>query len=98
MIDKFAKREHCLYCEKKMEAKNRNKKFCSDKCRVYFGREKSKDILNDISSVIIKAKPSIILVEKIEVKKTEKVEVKNDVKKYNEKTLSRADKMKLLRK
>jgi hypothetical protein len=36
MIDKFEKRENCEYCEKPLEAKYRNKRFCSDKC--YFGR------------------------------------------------------------
>lgn len=40
MKDKFAKNTHCLYCEEIMEAKYRNKKFCSDKCRIYFNREK----------------------------------------------------------
>jgi len=38
--DKFKKETNCRYCGKEMEAKYRSKKFCSDKCRVYFGREK----------------------------------------------------------
>lgn len=38
-MDKFDKKEACEYCGKKMEAKQRNKKFCSDKCRVYWNRE-----------------------------------------------------------
>ena len=28
----------CLYCEQDMEVKNIKKKFCSNKCRVYFNR------------------------------------------------------------
>lgn len=38
--DKFKKETNCGYCGKEMEAKYRSKKFCSDKCRVYFGRDK----------------------------------------------------------
>lgn len=30
-----------------MEAKYRNKKFCSDRCRVYFGRENPKIIVDE---------------------------------------------------
>lgn len=40
--NKFEKRKTCLYCNCEMEAKYRNKKFCSDKCRVYHGRENKK--------------------------------------------------------
>ena len=39
MIDKFKKETNCHYCGREMDAKNRSKKFCCDKCRVYFGRE-----------------------------------------------------------
>lgn len=41
-MNKFEKRTVCEYCEGALEAKNRNKRFCSDKCRVYFGRENKK--------------------------------------------------------
>lgn len=44
MADKFEKRKICEYCESEMEAINRNKKFCSDKCRVYWNREHPKVI------------------------------------------------------
>jgi predicted nucleic acid-binding Zn ribbon protein len=40
--DKFKKQTNCGYCGKEMDAKYRSKKFCSDKCRVYFGREDKK--------------------------------------------------------
>lgn len=32
--------ENCLYCDKKMESKTAKKKFCSDRCKVYWNREK----------------------------------------------------------
>jgi hypothetical protein len=38
-MGKFDKNTNCFYCQKEMISKNRNKKFCSDKCRVYFRRE-----------------------------------------------------------
>ncbi len=31
--------ENCIYCNKKMESKTAKKRFCSDKCRVYYNRE-----------------------------------------------------------
>ena len=39
MEDKFKLNTSCKYCEKPMDAKYRSKRFCSPKCRVYFGRE-----------------------------------------------------------
>lgn len=41
-MGKFDKRDTCGYCNGKMEAKYRSKRFCSDKCRVYFNRENVK--------------------------------------------------------
>ena len=41
-IGKFDKKENCQYCEEKMVAKYRNKRFCSQKCRVYWNRENKK--------------------------------------------------------
>jgi len=38
-MGKFDKKNTCEYCEENMQPKNRNKRFCSDKCRVYFNRE-----------------------------------------------------------
>lgn len=38
-MGKFDKKDICGYCGKKMDAKYRSKRFCSDKCRVYFSRE-----------------------------------------------------------
>ena len=36
---KFQKRNKCQYCETNLDATYRNKRFCSDKCRVYWNRE-----------------------------------------------------------
>jgi hypothetical protein len=33
------KKENCEYCGEKMESKTAKKRFCSDKCRVYFNRQ-----------------------------------------------------------
>lgn len=33
------KRDSCLYCGEEMESKTAKKKFCSDKCKVYWHRE-----------------------------------------------------------
>lgn len=41
-MGKFDKKDICGYCSKKMDAKYRSKRFCSDKCRVYFNRENVK--------------------------------------------------------
>jgi hypothetical protein len=41
-VGKFDKNAACAYCEKEMVSINRNKKFCSDKCRIYFRRENVK--------------------------------------------------------
>jgi len=57
MSNKFEKKDKCLYCEKPMEAVYRNKKFCSTKCRVYWGRENAKSkttvsVINDAVKII----------------------------------------------
>jgi tRNA(Ile2) C34 agmatinyltransferase TiaS len=33
------KTPYCIYCGEKMESVTAKKKYCSDKCRVYFNRE-----------------------------------------------------------
>lgn len=60
MEDKFKKRTTCEYCGKPMEAKNRNKRFCTDKCRTYFRRD----------SKLIFTKPQVKAVADTFVKKT----------------------------
>ena len=34
------KNENCQYCNTKMESVRTRKRFCSDKCRVYYSRDK----------------------------------------------------------
>jgi hypothetical protein len=41
-MGKFDKKDSCEYCEEKMDSKYRNKRFCSDRCRVYWNREDKK--------------------------------------------------------
>jgi hypothetical protein len=39
MTNKFEKNTNCAYCNKPLDAKYRTKRFCDDKCRIYFNRE-----------------------------------------------------------
>lgn len=57
MEDKFAKRTNCLYCGKEMESEYRSKKFCTDKCRVYFNRETPKIKIQDLTTPTNVVKP-----------------------------------------
>ena len=66
-MGKFDKKERCEYCEEKMVALNRNKRFCSDKCRVYFNRENAKAVLNKNEKKEIVKKQNII--PKVPIKK-----------------------------
>jgi hypothetical protein len=43
-MGKFDKKDTCEYCEENMQPVNRNKRFCSDKCRVYFNRENKHEV------------------------------------------------------
>ena len=36
---KFEKNKNCEYCGKDLKAKYRSKRFCNDKCRIYYNRE-----------------------------------------------------------
>jgi hypothetical protein len=44
----------CIYCGERMESQTSKKKFCSDKCRVYFHRKYPKG--NTISPVELASK------------------------------------------
>ena len=57
-MGKFDKKEVCEYCEEKMKAIYRNKRFCSTKCRVYWNRE-NRNIQFLPPSVIIKETPIV---------------------------------------
>ena len=79
MEDKFDKKTLCLYCKKEMQSKYRSKKFCSDKCRVYFSRENkvAVEIIGEQKVFVPKNQPVLdkfgkILVSEGEVKKETK--------------------------
>lgn len=57
MDSKFDKNTHCGYCGNEMEAKYRNKRFCSDKCRIYFNRENKKIEVKDLDETSKIVKP-----------------------------------------
>ncbi len=44
-MDVIKKKEFCLYCGVKMESKTAKRKFCSDKCRVYYSRGNKPEIV-----------------------------------------------------
>jgi ribosomal protein L24E len=62
MINKI---ENCLYCGQKMESVTAKKRFCSDKCRVYYSRDKISSNLAD------KPKKVEILAKAVETSKNE---------------------------
>lgn len=54
------KKENCEYCGEKMESVTAKKRFCSEKCRVYFSRTNS----------VLKNEPQkLVIGSKIESKK-----------------------------
>lgn len=63
----FDKHTHCKYCKSEMEAKYRNKIFCSPKCRVYFNRE------------LFRAKPDLPIIQVAQYPKDEISAVPFDV-------------------
>lgn len=84
MIDKFKKNTNCAYCETEMEALYRSKRFCSDKCRVYYNRDEKKRALQcEVADTIIENKPEV----KVEVRQSNPMP----------ENLSRTEKMKWLR-
>jgi hypothetical protein len=70
-MGKFDKKEICEYCEEKMEAKYRNKRFCSVKCRVYWNRENKKPAQTEAIVEIKKVenKSDISFIEKMRNKR-----------------------------
>ena len=42
-VNIIKKKEKCLYCGELMNALNAKRRFCTDKCRVYFSRLSKKD-------------------------------------------------------
>jgi len=51
-MGKFDKNSACEYCKNEMTASYRSKRFCSDKCRIYFRRENVKlDVQKTVQAV-----------------------------------------------
>ena len=52
------KTEHCTYCGSKMDdVKSAKRRFCTDKCRIYYGREIKRGSLSiPVRSTVIEAK------------------------------------------
>jgi len=68
--------EKCLYCEKDLNAKSTLKKFCGDKCRIYYARQIEYETRNKkIVKEALKVEPNIDVLAKVTVAKN-KVEVK----------------------
>jgi predicted nucleic acid-binding Zn ribbon protein len=69
------KRETCLYCGEKMESKSAKKLYCSDKCRIYYQREKARGTLGlDIAIKngnveIVKAERETVIPTKADIQK-----------------------------
>lgn len=69
------KRDTCLYCGEKMESKSAKKLFCSDKCRIYYQREKARGTLgidvaiNDGKAIIVRSERDSVLPKKKELEK-----------------------------
>ena len=70
-MGKFDKNSACEYCKNEMTASYRSKRFCSDKCRIYFRRENVK--LN-----VPKTIKSVSVLENIVTEVPSKKELKND--------------------
>ena len=61
MIQKI---ENCKYCNQKMESKTAKKRFCSDKCRIYFNREsKSVPVIAQTAKNSIQTKKMINIIK-----------------------------------
>lgn len=49
MSNKFDKKTNCDYCDKPLDAKYRSKRFCDDKCRIYWNRGNAKTRIIDLN-------------------------------------------------
>lgn len=71
MIQKI---DNCKYCNQKMESKTAKKRFCSEKCRVYFNRE-----IKNVNTITKAPKISIITEKLVNNIKTTNVVVKSPI-------------------
>ena len=62
------KKENCEYCGEKMESKTAKKRFCSEKCRVYFNRSNKK---SEITAILGVSKPKTTNITELHKKPVE---------------------------
>lgn len=54
------KKENCEYCGEKMDSKTAKKRFCSEKCRVYYNRETNKaPFITETPKISIKTEKTV---------------------------------------
>lgn len=58
------KTENCLYCGEKMESITAKKKYCSNKCRLYYNRERN---VLEVPKQVDNIKPEQVVTKKKEV-------------------------------
>lgn len=58
------KTENCLYCGEKMESITAKKKYCSNKCRLYYNRERN---VLEVPKQVDNIKPEQVVTKKVEV-------------------------------
>ncbi len=56
--------ENCLYCGEKMESITAKKKYCSNKCRLYYNRERN---VLEVPKQVDNIKPEQVVIKKVEV-------------------------------
>jgi hypothetical protein len=56
--------ENCLYCGEKMESITAKKKYCSNKCRLYYNRERN---VLEVPKQVDNIKPEQVVAKKAEV-------------------------------
>jgi ribosomal protein L24E len=56
--------ENCLYCGEKMESITAKKKYCSNKCRLYYNRERNVLV---VPKQVDNIKPEQVVAKKVEV-------------------------------
>lgn len=72
---------NCIYCNQKMESQTSKKRFCSDKCRVYWHRKHPKgnvisplELASKLEDIKKEVKVSVIKEEVLESPKNDQLE------------------------
>ncbi len=69
------KTENCLYCGEKMESITAKKKYCSNKCRLYYNRERNALDMPKLEDNIKLEQVVVKNVEALELPKNDKLEM-----------------------